>query len=114
MRHAVAAVPHIMIYAAPHDYEVGEDCDGTLTFTPEKGPVIMFGPSCDPPRTSRRTARTAADVAGAPLGRQQRRDHQHQHASARLGDAARIGFATAANASDPELIECVSVASRRQ
>ena len=36
-------------YGAPGDYEVGEDCDGTLSFT-KGGPVIMFGPSCDPPR----------------------------------------------------------------
>ena len=35
-------------YGTPGDYELGEDCDGTLSFTPD--PVIMFGPSCDPPR----------------------------------------------------------------
>ena len=64
---------------------MGEDCDGTLTFTPEKGPVIMFGPSCDPPRGGGDSSRVGT----------------HAH----VGDAARIGYATAANASDPELIE---------
>ena len=53
---------------------MGEDCDGTLTFTKEKGPVIMFGPSCDPP-------------------------HAHRNGDGRLGgglgDAANVGFATA-------------------
>jgi len=53
---------------------VGEDCDGTLTFTKEKGPVIMFGPSCDPPHAHRN--------GDGGLG-------------GGLGDAANVGFATA-------------------
>ena len=53
---------------------MGEDCDGTLTFTKEKGPVIMFGPSCDPPHAPR-------NGGGRLRGG--------------LGDAANVGFATA-------------------
>ena len=55
---------------------MGEDCDGTLTFTKEKGPVIMFGPSCDPPHAPRN-----GDGDGRLGGG--------------LGDAANVGFATA-------------------
>ena len=52
---------------------MGEDCDGTLTFTKEKGPVIMFGPSCDPPHAPNGDGRLGGG----------------------LGDAANVGFATA-------------------
>jgi hypothetical protein len=95
----------VFLYAAPNDYEVGEDCDGTITFTPEKGPVIMFGPSCDPPRTDHDSSgggdsgSTAGQEGGGGGG------GGGGGVGARVGDAARIGFATASNASDPELIE---------
>ena len=67
---------------APHPYEWGEDCDGSLSFPEGLGPVIMFGPACDAhgPRTHRQGWR----------GRGRR-------------DNAIIAVARPANASDPYL-----------
>ncbi len=45
-------LPDVLVpppYGTPGDYELGEDCDGTVSFT-SQGPVIMFGPNCAPPR----------------------------------------------------------------
>ena len=60
----------------PGDYEFGEDCDGSVSFTDGPTPIMTFGPACDPPR-----------AAGA-RGRR---------------DSAHVGIARPGNLSDPDL-----------
>ena len=66
-------------------YEHGSDCDGTVSFPAGLGPVALYGPGCG-------FSGGEGRGEGLPGRRRVRRD------------AARIGVAVAANASDPWLL----------
>jgi hypothetical protein len=63
----------------PTDYEHGADCDGTVSFPPELGPVMLFGPGCG----------------------------YHPKSEVKLGleDSAVVGVAWPEDAADPQLLK---------